>query len=268
MSNYRDYYQDNYFYRISPTVKGLMIFYGVVFLAQAFLLYGPVKFDLQKYLGLNPADVIEKLWVWQVVTYNFLHDTNSLFPLLSTLLCLFFFGPDIENYLGPKRFIFFFILSGVFGTLIGLIFYPFYPNFNSLATPRAALYGLLTLYSCLYPYRTVLFMFIIPMQMKILIYIFLAIDAYAFFVSHNLFVLCFLGGAFFGYLFFKFEPKISRFFERIEEKHHQSEQAEEGEVHKRVDDLLEKISREGIGKLTRKERSFLKKASKQFKNDG
>ena len=272
MTEYREYFsQDNDFYKITPVVKGLMIVYGVVFCVQAFFFLSPLHLDLRKYLGLDPFQVIEKLHFWQIFTYMFLHeniDPGGIFSLLSTYITLYFCGTELESYLGRKRFLYFYLLCGIFSALLGLLVYPFYPQFKAFSTPAPVLYGVLCLYAFLYPYRVILFMFVFPIKAKNLILLLLLIYAYSFFWTHHLAVVCLLGGGLFGYLYYRYEPKLQGFFERFEEKQYEVETINENQIRQKVDDLLEKISNEGIGKLTRKEKNFLKKASKQFKNNG
>ena len=50
------------------------------------------------WLGLVPALVFERWWVWQPVTYMFLH--GGLFHLLFNMLALWMFGVDLERRWG------------------------------------------------------------------------------------------------------------------------------------------------------------------------
>src|SRR5512137_868507 len=47
------------------------------------------------WLGLVPALVVERWWIWQPVSYMFLH--GGLFHLLFNMLALWMFGLDLER---------------------------------------------------------------------------------------------------------------------------------------------------------------------------
>ncbi len=54
------------------------------------------------------------------------------------------------------------------------------------------------------------------------------------------------------------------FLQRLKLRAHENRQAREAETRRRVDALLEKISREGMASLSRRERKFLERASRRF----
>lgn len=54
----------------------------------------------------------------QLFTYMFLHDTSGIWHVLFNMLSLFMFGPILERVLGTKRFIFYYIFTGIGAGLI------------------------------------------------------------------------------------------------------------------------------------------------------
>lgn len=93
-----------------------------------------------------------------LLTSMFLH--GSLFHLLGNMLYLWIFGNNIEDYLGPTRFIFFYFVSGLGASVVHILF-----NFNS-TTPvigaSGAIAGILGAYLILFPHARVLtFVFLI-----------------------------------------------------------------------------------------------------------
>lgn len=102
---------------LPPVVKNLLIINGLVFLAQ---LTVPSVFhiDLVDYLGMhywgsskfNPA---------QLVTYMFLH--GNFTHILFNMFALWMFGNTLENVWGGKRFLTYYMVTGVGAALIQML---------------------------------------------------------------------------------------------------------------------------------------------------
>ncbi len=63
-----------------------------------FLLQTAVEYHINLFLGLVPLLVWKKFYLWQLVTYIFLHGDIS--HILFNLLALWMFGGELENLLG------------------------------------------------------------------------------------------------------------------------------------------------------------------------
>ena len=68
-------------------------------------LYGGNRSPLILYLAMNPRIVTNLGWVWQFVTYMFVHDPNSLTHLVFNMLSLFIFGRQVEHQMGSREFL-------------------------------------------------------------------------------------------------------------------------------------------------------------------
>ena len=109
---------------ISPTVKTLIIVCSVVFLLQQFdSIAGGGAFISN--FGLVPLQVTHHGYLWQLVTYIFLH--GGLFHILFNMLGLWMFGTDLERLWGRKAFTRFFFLCGVGGGLFKVLLNPSLP---------------------------------------------------------------------------------------------------------------------------------------------
>jgi len=91
-------------------------------------------------------------------TSMFLH--GNLFHLLGNMLYLWIFGNNIEDHLGPFRYILFYLVSGLGASTVHILF-----NFHS-TTPvigaSGAIAGILGAYLILYPHaRVMTFVFLI-----------------------------------------------------------------------------------------------------------
>jgi membrane associated rhomboid family serine protease len=98
---------------MTPWVLRLIIANGVVFL----LTIARVPMDR---LVFVPALLLRQPWT--LVTYMFLH--GGLGHLFFNMLSLFFFGPRLEMRLGSRRFLILYLVSGITGGLLHLIFSP------------------------------------------------------------------------------------------------------------------------------------------------
>src|SRR5687767_706795 len=87
--------------------------------AVIFILHEGIRFyakhDIATYLGLQLNDVARG-WVWQLITFQFLH-AGWLHIILNSL-GLYIFGRIVEDTLGRKRFLIVYLGAGVCGGLL------------------------------------------------------------------------------------------------------------------------------------------------------
>ncbi len=97
-------------FRLLPTiVKNLLIINGLFFLAQ---MVSEKTFGvrLEDYLGLHyPAAQMFK--PWQFLTYMFLH--GSFGHIFFNMFALWMFGYALENVWGPRRFLLYYLVTGI-----------------------------------------------------------------------------------------------------------------------------------------------------------
>ncbi len=98
-------------------VKNLLIINGLFFLA-SFTLSTTYQIDLNDYLGLHFIGS-EKFRPYQFITYMFMHHDFS--HIFFNMFALWMFGNAIENVWGPKRFLTYYIITGVGAALIHYI---------------------------------------------------------------------------------------------------------------------------------------------------
>jgi len=148
--------------------------------------YAPMA-PLQAFGHFSTGKGFFELQVWRLITFQFLH--ANLTHLLFNMIGLFFFGGLIENYLGGKRYLAFYLVCGLFGgiayLLLNLIgqFGPALPGvlFNDIYTPligaSAGVFGVLMAAAFVAPNAMVLVFFILPMRLATVVYVFVAIAA-------------------------------------------------------------------------------------------
>ena len=161
---------------LTPLIKKIVIVCAVVWLAQIALL--KAGFDLAQVLGVVPANVVRG-WLWQPLTYMFLHNPGSIFHILFNMLMLWMFGGELERHWGSRAFLRFYLVAGAGGgisaALLGVASGPI-----AAATPTigasGALFGLFAAYGMIFARRTILFMLIFPMQARHMAWILIGIN--------------------------------------------------------------------------------------------
>lgn len=108
-------------FQILPSViKNILIINGIFLFAQ-FVLRTSYNVELSQFLGLHYF-FSEKFRPYQLITYMFMH--GDFFHLLSNMFALWMFGSVLENFWGPKRFLAFYLITGLGAALTHyLIFY-------------------------------------------------------------------------------------------------------------------------------------------------
>jgi membrane associated rhomboid family serine protease len=144
-------------YGLPPVIKKLMIIMGAVFLLQTV-----VEYHINLFLGLVPLLVWKKFYLWQLVTYIFLHGDIS--HILFNLLALWMFGGELENLWGSKRFLFYFFFCGIGAGICTVIFSPY--QFIPVIGASGAIYGILLAFGWLFPNRPIFIYFLFPIPAK------------------------------------------------------------------------------------------------------
>ncbi|MFZ1290740.1 MAG: rhomboid family intramembrane serine protease [Melioribacteraceae bacterium] len=281
-----------------PVIKNILIINGIVFfisiIAQNIVIGGVLLDNLiTKYFALIPfSNVYWNFMPWQLVTYQFLHGGFS--HIFFNMLMLWMFGMEIENIMGSKKFLIFYLLAGIGGGILQLLL-------GSGSAPiigaSGAVYGVMVAFAMYFPDRLIYIYFLIPVKAKYLIVFMMVIEFLsvgdASFVAH----LAHLGGAVIGFLFVMLDRKnnynFDRIFENFKSKSDRSENlnfkkkkspfsfgkkdAEEAEFYdinstkqndekitqETIDKILDKISQSGYQNLTEKEKKILFEASKK-----
>src|SRR4029077_946728 len=114
---------------ITPVVKGLIIANVAVFVMQVVLgLASPTTMRaVFEPFALAPRDVVQRGWLWQLVTYMFLH--GGVFHILFNMLSLWMFGTDLERRWGTPFFLKFYAVTGIGSGALTVLFslLPFAP---------------------------------------------------------------------------------------------------------------------------------------------
>lgn len=104
------------FQSIPPVVKNLLII-NVIMLFASYIL-GSFGFDLNEMLGLHHWSS-EKFRPHQFVSYMFMH--GGMMHLFFNMFALWMFGRVLEQVWGPKRFLIYYMTTGIGAGLLQLI---------------------------------------------------------------------------------------------------------------------------------------------------
>ena len=168
--------------RLPQGIKWLIIINTAVWLVCFFS--RDIASFLLEYFALTPVRVMHG-WVWQPVTYMFLHDPGSVFHILFNMLALWMFGAELERIWGTRYFLKFYFVTGVgaglLTVLVSLLPFVFTRQLFGAAIIGAsgAIYGLLLAYGMYFPDRPIYIFGVFPIPAKTLVMILGAIALYA-----------------------------------------------------------------------------------------
>jgi len=229
-------------------------------------------------LMLHPDEVFARGKVWQLFTSFWLHDWTGAGHVFWNMLALYFFGRTVEAHLGSRGYLKVYLGGGLVASLILTLYSYATGVFIPALGASGAVYAVLVWMACAYPRRIIYLMFILPMPLWLAVGVFLVGMEVLTLTEHARdagSAVAHLSGALWGFLYFRLGRRwhsergpggwIVRFRRRREAARTADRREEVADVRARVDDLLQKISRDGIASLTEAEKQFLQDASKRFR---
>ena len=248
------------FYMLTPVVKRLMIVCGAIFVVQLFLMPLGLELPFVEFFGLG-VEGIMRGWLWQLITYAFLH--GGLLHLLLNMLGLFFLGPELERYLGARMFFIMFLFCSLLGGLGWLALT--WPYEGVCIGASGGIFGMIGAFAGLFPHRqlTLLVFFVLPVTMPAwLLAVLFGLIQMAYLLNpggSGIAYAAHLAGGLAGYLFVKVIYRQRRRFVRIVPRDDNTVDLSRAEI----DRVLDKITTEGLHALTPRERMILQQASKK-----
>lgn len=122
MNNYRSSFLNS----IPPVVKNIIainvILWLVTLVLPSLMIRWGLNIDLTDILGMHYW-ASSKFSPAQLITYMFMHDKSSIFHILFNMYALYLFGGVLENLWGPKRFLFYYLITGIGAGLIQQLFW-------------------------------------------------------------------------------------------------------------------------------------------------
>jgi len=188
---------------LTPGIKIILIINVAVFLLE--LVIRNVGGDgaleaVFDWMALDPRDVFTKLQVWQLVTYMFLHSPYDVLHLAFNMLILWMLGGDVERLWGTRRFVRYYLITGVGAGIANCAFLQ-----PQTIGASGAIFGVIIAFAMLFPTRTILLMLVFPVTARQLAVILVAIELLQLgaFSADGVARIAHLGGALTGYLMIK-----------------------------------------------------------------
>jgi len=176
-------------------------------------------FQITAVFGLAPVQVMQHAWLWQLVTYLFIHET--IFHILFNMLTLWMFGAALETAWGERQFLEFYFFAGIGAALVttAVSYLGLLSTFRFLEISPAtltvgasgAIYGVMVAFAMLYGDQEFM-MFPLPFSIRakylvaILIFISLA-EALGGARGQTVAQFAHLGGALIGWFYIRFLPR-------------------------------------------------------------
>lgn len=252
-------------------IKSIIIVNVIIYI---FLELSGLKSEIFRQFGLIPSKTLFEANIWQPFTYMFLHD--GFFHILLNMLFLWMFGKEVEISWGKIAFYKYYLVTGVGSGLLNAIIH--YNSNIPVVGASGAVFGILLAFSMIYPNRIVLLYGLVPMKVK---YLVMGLAAIALFssilmkdsrISH----LTHLSGMITGFIYLNWnwlkwklksttKPKVKQkptnVFSVNEEKRRKVDNTL---IQRRVDEILDKLSKKGWENLTDAEQKMLYRASEEY----
>lgn len=151
-------------FQTTPLIRNLIIINVVVFLIQNL-------FPVTEYmLSLWPMGS-EYFGAYQLFTYMFAH--GGLWHIFFNMLALASFAPILENYWGDKKFLIFYIATGIgAGIIYAGINYFMGISSGPMLGASGAIYGILMAFGMIYPNMEITLLFPpIPIKAKYMVFV-------------------------------------------------------------------------------------------------
>ena len=270
--------------RITPWVLRLIAVNAVVLLLMRTIFISP---ELVSALAFSPGGALQAPWTF--FSYMFVH--AGLLHLLGNMFMLFVFGTAVENRMGSRAFIFYYLLCGVGGAVFSLaLSLSGITSVGPMVGASGAVLGVALAFAMYWPdAELIVFPLPIPIRARTLVALLVGMDVLFAVLAPNdgIAHLAHVGGVLFGYLYFRMQglsrrstPPPPRAVERVVMVQSGSAEPERrtpvpptrprrrvnaDPVAAEVDRVLDKISEKGIASLTPAERRFLDEVSRQKK---
>lgn len=226
---------------------------------------------------------------WTLITYQFLHDPVSIFHILFNMLYLYWFGRILTDFLHKRYIVPLYLTGGIIGAFSFMLIFNISPSFQTHAYILGASGSVLAIVAAaatLVPDYTVNLVFIGPVRLKWIALIAVLIDVIGVSAGGNAGGhLAHLGGALTGFLFIRsyrmglhwfdgiialYDNLVARFrrqprvvYVRRDEKPRQKQQPGRPDAQQaKMDAILDKINQSGYDSLSKEEKDFLFRMSK------
>jgi membrane associated rhomboid family serine protease len=231
--------------------------------------------------------------VWRLLTGAFLHSAGWM-HIVFNMVVIWWVGSEVEAIYGPREFLAIYLTAAVVSSaaFVGwdVATHPDGPWGRALGASGAAT-ALLMLFAMHYPNRVIYLFGIVPVPALMFVVIFVALDVLGALggrQGENVAFAAHLGGAAFGFLYYKFQWRITNLWpgnwslnvkrprpklrvytgepEREPVRAAPARTPPDSQLEAELDAVLEKVARQGKSSLTEREQEVLMRASEIYRN--
>jgi len=258
---------------LDSVIIRLIIANFVVFFLQQL----PVGVLISDYLALTPRLVLTRGYVWQMLTYMFLHD-SFIRHLGLNMFVIWMFGRTLEQVWGGTRFLKFYFACGLGGAVFSFLFAYNTPVIGA----SAASYGILLAFAIMFPNQRLLLWFVIPVKARTVVIALVVISlVMGIRGTGNIAHFAHLGGMAAALIMMRGEYQFRRFRNFVRDalsrvpvkisldRKEQGPAAGSNESSaEKIDSILDKISEKGYENLSETERRILERYSEEERTHG
>ncbi|MBX3442316.1 MAG: rhomboid family intramembrane serine protease [Planctomyces sp.] len=244
---------------------------------------------LNTWFALAPDKVLHGQ-VWRLLSYDFLHDQHYVWHIVFNMYVLYIAGSRLRSLLSPREFLLFYLTSGFTAGLAFLLWQLYRGSTIPAIGASGSVAAVLLLYALHWPRDVWMILGIIPVPIFVIVGLTVILDLYPVLweigqgrSQSNIAHTAHLGGMAFAILYYqrqwRLEPllnavlhfKPKRLFRprpnlRVHTPADDPLRTDAVALQARVDELLDKIHREGEHALSPEEREVLNTASRLLRN--
>jgi membrane associated rhomboid family serine protease len=292
----RDYYQDDH---ASPQrfssgtrmmVTNLVILNAGIYLLEIFLTRQPSPtssgYWLLDILRVTPEVLLQPWLWWKLLSYGFAHaPPPDIGHVFWNMFGLWVFGRDVESIYGPKEFLRIYLTTIVLGGLVWCLRESLADTNSYLIGASGAVTAIILLFVLHFPKRTILLMFVLPVPAWVVGLLIIGGNIMMLLQAQNSDLsVAFdvhLAGAVFAIAYFRFGWNLGRllpdfgglrggwprFRRRPQLRVHDPDEGESSyhQEDAEADRILDKVARDGMDSLSKKERRILEDYSRRMR---
>lgn len=215
---------------------------------------------------------------WTPLTYMFLH--SGFFHILFNMLWFYWLGSIFQEYLGGKKLVDLYIIGGLAGAFLYVLFYNVFPlfadvrMFSTTVGASAAVMAIIVATATLLPDYTIQLMFLGSVKLKWIALFYVLFDLISITGPNAGGEISHIGGAIAGFFYIKHiqgSTMLGKAFQRFSKpktlqvvsKNYAKSSTTLRSKEEEIDSILDKISQSGYASLTKKEKETLFNASKE-----
>ncbi len=208
---------------------------------------------------------IDRMWLWQIVTYTFTQSIEPLVNLFPFLLCCYLLhekGGELEKDLGPRGYLAVYLGASLYGAVAHAAAQATFHQTPPALGCFGPVMAVMLVHAMRSPERVTLFLLLVPMRARAVAFLSAALLLLYSWILYRAGFASIVGSIVFAFTVTWLNPRLDGMLDSIASKRERAKFIEEVEVKREVDRILDKISRTGIDSLTVAEQRLLKRASR------